>query len=149
MDTSVALLVCQVSEADCPAWIEVGFTEIDAVGAGGGGGGGGGGGAAFFLQAPSSRRALNATNNRNHFSLSCFTFIPPYDPRHARGSDEVSVIYYFGLQMITFTASTRFAATNYFQLQFGCEFCPLNVNCWTLLPSANIDQICGLPERFD
>lgn len=52
METSVAFVVCQVKEADPPAWMLLGLTEIEAVGAGDGGGGGGGAGATFFLQAP-------------------------------------------------------------------------------------------------
>jgi hypothetical protein len=59
-ETSVALLVCQVSEADWPASIELGFTEMEAVGAAGGGGGGGGGGVAFLPQAPNVNSALRA-----------------------------------------------------------------------------------------
>src|SRR5262245_23748838 len=73
METSVALLVCHVKEADCPGCTVLGLTEIEAVGAGGGGGGGGGGGAAFFLQAPSMRRALRLSINTNYFILDCFT----------------------------------------------------------------------------
>ena len=38
---------------------------------------------------------------------------------------------------------------DYFQLQLGCVFFPLNVNCFTLVPSASMDQICSLPERLD
>jgi hypothetical protein len=89
----VALLVCQVSEADCPAWIELGFTAMEAVGAGGGGGGGGGGGAAFFLHAPRARIAQNATSRNNHFRLRTFTFIPPYDPY---GDQTKSFAIYYG-----------------------------------------------------
>src|SRR5579863_1532756 len=78
IETSVALLVCHVNDAEPPAWIVFGSTEIEAVGAGGGGGGGGGGGAAFFPHAPSVRRAPSAIINRIHFILSCFTlyFLP-------------------------------------------------------------------------
>jgi hypothetical protein len=49
--------------------MELGFTAIEAVGAGGGGGGGGGGGAAFFLHPPNARKAHNASVNNNHFKL--------------------------------------------------------------------------------
>ena len=58
METSVAFVVCQASEADPPAWMLLGLTDIEAVGAGGGGGGGGGAGATFFLQAPNIRIVL-------------------------------------------------------------------------------------------
>ena len=85
----------------------LGFTEIDAVGAGGGGGGGGGG-ATFFLQAPNINSALNPTTRKNHF-MDCFTFLFLLRPQSCPpGPDEV--IYYF-------------------QLQFGCELRPVNVNC--------------------
>ena len=40
-------------------------------------------------------------------------------------------------------------AKAYFQLQFGCVFLPLKVNCFTFVPSASMDQICSLPERLD
>jgi hypothetical protein len=50
----------------------LGFTEIEAVGAGGGGGGGGGGGVDFLPQAPSVSSALSATINRNHFTFILF-----------------------------------------------------------------------------
>src|SRR6266849_1516049 len=73
METSVALLVCQVSVADCPFWIVFGSTEIDAVGDAVGGGGGGGGGAAFFLQAPNIMMAPKATTSVNHFMRCCIT----------------------------------------------------------------------------
>ena len=69
METSVALLVCQVSEADWPFSMVLGLTEIEAVGDAGGGGGGGGGGATFFLQAPSISTAPSATTSANHFML--------------------------------------------------------------------------------
>jgi hypothetical protein len=56
MVTEVALVVCQVRVADCPAVIVTGFAVSVIVGAAGGGGGGGGGGGAdtaggvgFFL----------------------------------------------------------------------------------------------------
>src|SRR5271166_6248436 len=76
METSVALVVCQVSDADCPAWMLLGLTEIEAVGAaGGGGGGGGGGGATFFLQAPTARSAARERARNIHFMLLCFTLI--------------------------------------------------------------------------
>src|SRR5271165_1405757 len=95
-ETSVALVVCHVSDADCPAWILVGLTAIEAVGAGGGGGGGGGGGAAFFLHAPSARRALSAITVNNHFVLLCFTFILLRPQSVASG--QTKRIYYFQLQ---------------------------------------------------
>jgi hypothetical protein len=59
MLTSVAFCVCHVSVVDCPAWIESGFAESDAVGAGGGGGGGGGG-AAFFFAHPTIKASAAA-----------------------------------------------------------------------------------------
>src|SRR5580693_4428826 len=61
--------------------MELGLTEMEAVGAGGAGGGGGGGGAAFFLQAPSVITALSAIISRNHFIFCCFTLFPPCDPK--------------------------------------------------------------------
>src|SRR3954469_22465833 len=91
METSVALLVCQVSEADWPAWIVFGFTEIEAVGAGAGGGAGGGGGAAFLPHAPRVISAASARTNKNHFELNCFTF-PPSDSDFSE-SDEVDRVW--------------------------------------------------------
>jgi hypothetical protein len=41
IDTSVAFVVSQVSDADWPLSMLFGLTDIEAVGAGGGGGGGG------------------------------------------------------------------------------------------------------------
>src|SRR5215467_6271542 len=106
----------------------LGSTEIEAVGVGGGGGGGGGGGVFFFPHAPIIKAVLRATINTSHLILDCFTFIPPATQSSFLGPDEV--IYYF-------------------QLQFGCVLRPVNVNCWTLEPSASMPQICRLPERFD
>src|ERR1700757_381218 len=91
METSVALLVCQVSDADCPACMVFGLTEIEAVGAGGGGGGGGGGGVAFFLQAPSMIMALKASIKKNHFRLS-FTFNPPGIPNEVRNQTKYGYV---------------------------------------------------------
>src|ERR1700722_2341609 len=74
--------------------MELGFTEIEAVGSGGGGGGGGGGGVAFFLQAPSIITAPSMTTSANHFIRLCFTFIPPATPRLApQGSDEAYLLF--------------------------------------------------------
>jgi len=47
----VAFSVRQLSCVDCPCWMESGFTEREALGAGGGGGGGGGA-VTFFLAQP-------------------------------------------------------------------------------------------------
>src|SRR5271169_3236723 len=94
IDTSVALLVCQVREADCPAWIEFGLTEMEAVGAGGAGGGGVGGGIFFFPQALSASTAPSATMSRDHLILCCFTLFPPCDPRSLPpGSDEAYLLF--------------------------------------------------------
>jgi hypothetical protein len=84
------------------------LTEIEAVGAAGGGGGGGGGGAAFLWQAPKSNRAPIARMSDNHF-IVCFTLFPPCDLK-AFGLRSDEVLFYF-------------------QLQLGCELCPLKVNC--------------------
>jgi hypothetical protein len=67
IETSVALVVCQFSEADPPTRMSVGSTEIEAVGAGGGGGRGGGAGATFFLQAPNIMMAPRATAVTKYF----------------------------------------------------------------------------------
>jgi hypothetical protein len=40
-------------------------------------------------------------------------------------------------------------AKPYFQLQFGCVLLPVVVNCFWLLPSASISQICSPPARLD
>src|SRR5262249_29952884 len=55
METSLAFSVRQVSCVDCPAWMESGLAESDAVGAAGGGGGGGGG--VLFLAQPASSKS--------------------------------------------------------------------------------------------
>jgi hypothetical protein len=77
---------------------------MDAVGAGAGGGGGGGGGVAFLPHAPSVIKAPRARINKNHLVLSCFTFIPPYDPK-ARPRAQRSV----------FTISNSNSVANYDQ----------------------------------
>src|SRR4051812_1627595 len=59
METSVALSVFQVSVVVCPASMEFGFAESDAVGEGGGGGGGVVATGFFFAQ-PASRIAASA-----------------------------------------------------------------------------------------
>src|SRR5689334_3996883 len=77
METSVALVVCQVNVVDSPLLIVLGLADKEADGAGGGGGGGGGGGAAFFLQAPSNITAPSINTSVVHCSLRCFTVFPP------------------------------------------------------------------------
>jgi len=72
IDTSVALVVCQVSVVESPLLIEFGLADKDAVGAAGGGGGGGGGGAAFFLQAPSIIIAPNTSIRVLQRNFECF-----------------------------------------------------------------------------
>src|SRR5580704_12186927 len=74
METSVALVVCQVNVVESPLLMELGLAESDAVGAAGGGGGGGGGGATFFLQAPSIMMPPSANMSMIHFNRFCFTF---------------------------------------------------------------------------
>src|SRR5580704_6449569 len=86
METSVALVVCQVNVVESPLLMELGLAESDAVGAGGGGGGGGGGGAAFFLQAPNTKRALSPRTSKYHF-IDCFTLLfPPATPKLRPGA---------------------------------------------------------------
>src|SRR5207302_3078932 len=74
METSVALLVCHVSVADCPLSMVSGLTEIEAVGDCAGGGGGGGGGAVFLWQAPSIKMPARAATVASTFKDSRFMF---------------------------------------------------------------------------
>src|SRR5580704_4303077 len=104
IDTSVALPVCQVRDADCPAEMLVGFTEIEAVGAGDAGGGGGGGGAAFFLHAPSARKPPSATTRNNFLMLACFTL----------SSCDLKA-FALGVRRSVFTISNSSAFASYFQ----------------------------------
>src|SRR5215510_5578835 len=106
METSLAFSVRQVSWVDCPAWIESGFAESDAVGVGGGGGGGGGGGVLFFSQPARKKSAANTSNKIDclvRFFTSCLQ-------RNHRNSNP----------QLPFTM--RRIDWNYFQLQLGCEF---------------------------
>src|SRR5271165_4066365 len=58
--------------------MELGLTEIEAVGAAGGGGAGGGGaGAFFFAQAPSIMTAPKVTTRNNNLMRCCFTVSLP------------------------------------------------------------------------
>src|SRR2546428_7118464 len=156
MLTSVALLVSQVSVVDWPLSIVLGLAVSDAVGAGGGGGGGGGGGATFFLQAPSIRMAPSANTSVIHFIFGCFTFssVPNRVPV-ACGAQLTSIAARVnfsvtaGFESELMLESTIFDSANYFQLQLGCVLLPVKVNCWTLVPSASMVQICSLPERLD
>lgn len=134
IETSVAFEVCQLSVADCPAWIVSGLTEIEAVGDGGGGGGGGGGGAAFFLHAPNIRTAHNAITVASVFTACCrfmlFTLflillIPPENSKAASNSDEVICIPNFYPYLFLFL---NLRLQSYFQVQFGCELRPVKVN---------------------
>jgi hypothetical protein len=70
---SVAFVVCQLRDVDCPFSIVLGLADSEAVGEGGGGGGGGGGGATFFLQAPNIRIAPSTKTRVTHFFIGCFT----------------------------------------------------------------------------
>src|SRR6267154_2585239 len=74
IDTSVALVVWNVSVADWPLSMVSGFAVRDAVGAAGGGGGGGGGGGCFLWHAPRNRIALSANSRAKLLSVSCFNF---------------------------------------------------------------------------
>src|SRR5579864_3696601 len=98
--TSVALVVCHVKDADWPAWIEFGFTAIEAVGAaaGGGGGGGGGAGAAFLWHPASSMSAHNPMTSRNHFERCTFTCSSLEKTPGKLRYEARRSIYYFQLQ---------------------------------------------------
>src|SRR5271169_6381294 len=47
------------------------------------------------------------------------------------------------------TGKTTVPPALYFQLQLGCVFAPLTVNCFTFVPSASMLHIWSLPERWD
>src|SRR5438477_386836 len=92
------MFVCWLKNC-ASAWIEFGFTEIEAVGAGAAGGGGGGGGVAFFPHAPRVITAPRVRIRNNHFGFICFTFYSSRDPEDLSESDEVD------LYLLRFTIS--------------------------------------------
>ena len=129
MLTSVAFVVCHVSVVDWPLSIVFGFADREAVGAAGAGGGGGGGGATFFLQAPTKRMMLSMNTNVINRLIECFTsFIKFYACATAGATSHA----------LQAPLLNRFP---YFQLQLGCELLPLNVNCFTFVPSASMEKI--------
>ena len=168
MLTSVAFVVCQVRVVDWPFSIVLGLAESEAVGAGGGAGGGGGGGATFFAQAPQNRIAPRTNTKVDHRFIGCFTsflqvFCAPGLWRAVQstaGRTRVSrkTVQKLGSESAASYESVTFAllearspqiflrglesdSLNHFQLQLGWVLLPLNVNCFTFVPSASILQI--------
>src|SRR4051812_904785 len=123
METSVALSVFHVSVVVCPASMEFGFAESDAVGEGGGGGGGVVATGFFFAQ-PVSRIAASAP------IMTTELLRVRFNSSSIRKTGPCRKIFYF-------------------QLQFGCVFLPAVVSACCFEPSASIVQICSAPPRRD
>src|ERR1700740_389085 len=124
IDTSVALVVCQVRVVDSPLGMLLGLAVSDAVGCGGGGGGGGGG-VTFFLQPATTIKMANVAKIVVHFILLCFTSSSP--------ARKLAISFLrSSCSRMESSRKTCNPVKPYFQLQFGMLLEPVKVSwcCW-------------------
>ncbi len=156
MLTSVAFVVCQVKVVDWPGSRVFGFADNEAVGAVGAGGGGGGGGGGWW-HALRNMIMPSANTRVAHLAvvvIVCFTDSSFLCARvvacnlqiHGRAHSEPAVKPCFFSKPVFQNQSFK---PIYFQLQLGCVLAPLEVNCFTFVPSASMVHIWSLPERWD